>query len=375
MGRDTNTRKARLRLLAALVAAATAVVIGMSGANSPVVAASGVTTVTIDGSSHTVDGQDVYRSANFLVMYTPAYGASTRTNQYGFEAAVVNGKVTQIADGVGNMAIPAGGYVLSGHGTSRTWLKARAQVGDTVSINGNTGGGTPLLPDVGMRTLRLFSIAFPTSGQFAGKKLLKFPAVTANIGDGPLEIRGVRSTSSSTDWVGTQFVRNTDGSTTTLPPSPSATFVFGGDGHNHWHIKDFDSYELLNSSGTVLEVGEKHGFCFEDNTSYRNWPGSSAHPASPANPVYVPPAVCSVGQPQATNILHGLSVGWSDTYPATLPDQAIDITGIPNGDYTVKVTADWQHLWAETNENNNSATAKIRINGSSVTLLSATDGL
>lgn len=372
---EKRTRGARLRLLAALLAAATAIVIGMNGANTPVLAATGVTTVTIDGSSRQLDGQDVYRAANFLVMYTPAYGASTGTNAYGFEAAVVNGKVTQIADGVGNMAIPATGYVLSGHGTSRTWLKARAQVGDTVSVNGNTGGGTPVLPDIGIRTLRQFTISYPTSGALVGKKLLKFPVVTANIGDGPLEIHGIRSSSTSTDWVGTQYVRNTDGSTTTLPPSPTATFVWGGDGHNHWHIKDFDSYELLNSTGTVLQVGEKHGFCFEDNTSYRDWPGSSKHPASPASPVYVPPAACSLNQPQATNIEHGLSVGWGDTYPTTLPDQAIDVTGVPNGDYTVRVTADWQHLWAETNENNNSATAKIRINGNTVTLLSATDGL
>ena len=73
--------------------------------------------------------------------------------------------------------------------------------------------------------------------------------------------------------------------------------------------------------------------------------------------------------------MHGLSVGWSDTYPTTLPDQGIDITGLPDGTYLVKVTADWQQLWEETDETNNAASATIRIEGDTVTLLSAPDGL
>lgn len=327
--------------------------------------------VTIRGLTHTIDGTDVYRSADTLIRYTPAFGASTRTNQYGFEAAVVDGKVTRVQDGVGNMTIPAGGYVLSGHGASRSWLRANAVVGTAVTLSGTEPPPTVVaeLPDVGVRTLRRFSIA--TSG---GRKLLKFPAVTANIGNGPMEIRAVRSSSTSTDWVGHQVVRNSDGSTTALAPV-AATFYFAGDGHSHWHIRDFDLYELYDSGGTVLRRGEKHGFCFEDNTEYRDWVGSSRHPEVPTSPAYTHEASCGEGHPEATSIVHGLSVGWSDTYPETLPDQGIDVTGLPDGIYTVKVTADWQHYWKETNESNNAATAQVRITGSTVTLLSANDGL
>jgi hypothetical protein len=91
--------------------------------------------------------------------------------------------------------------------------------------------------------------------------------------------------------------------------------------------------------------------------------------------VYAPALACGRDRPDATTIVHGLSVGWGDTYPATLPDQAIDVTGLPDGDYTVKVTADWQNLWQETNESNQSASALIRITGNSVALLTASDGL
>jgi hypothetical protein len=341
-------------------------------------------TVTIDGQTKTTNGLNVYRSTNFLVRYTPAYGASTKTNQYGFEAAVVDGKVTKIQDLVGNIAIPSNGYVLSGHGTSRTWLKAMAQVGDTVTLNGSTpppspsptpttttpppSGGTELLPDFGIRTLRQFQIVNTN-----GKKLLKFPVVTANVGKGPLEVHAARSSSTSTDWVGHQRVKLSDGTWKDLPNS-AAQFYWAGDGHTHWHIRDFDQYELLDINQKRLRLGEKHGYCFEDNTEYRDWPQTGKNGA-PASPVYTNAKSCGQGQPSATSVVHALSVGWSDTYPATLPDQAIDVTGLPDGEYFVKITADWQGFWKETSNTNNSASARIKINGNTVQLLNANDGL
>ncbi len=333
--------------------------------------------VTVGGQSRALDGTNVRRLSNYLVKYTPAYGGSTGTNAYGFEAEVRGGVVTKIADGVGNMAIPSDGFVLSGHGTSRTWLKANAKIGASV-VSGSEEpppppppppGGSALLPDVGVRTLRNFTIV-----NTGGKKLLKFPVVTVNVGDGPLEINSARSSTSSSDWLGRQTVFNTDGSKTVLGAT-GAQFYWAGDGHTHWHIRDFDLYELYNPGGQQLKQGEKHGYCFEDNTSYRGWPGSSAHPNSPASPVYTPELSCGRNNPDATTILHGLSVGWADTYPATLPDQAIDITGLPDGNYTVKVTADWQNFWRETNESNQSASAVVKITGNTVQLVQANDGL
>ncbi|WP_148615345.1 lysyl oxidase family protein [Nocardioides rubriscoriae] len=324
--------------------------------------------VTVGSQSHVLNGTDIRRLTDYLVEYTPV-NARTGTNQYGFEAAVVDGKVTRIEDGVGNMAIPSNGFVLSGHGEARTWLRANAKVGVTVSSGSTPPPTSALLPDVGIRTLRQFTIS--TSN---GVKLLKFPAVTANVGNGPMEILGTRTSSTSVDWVGRQIVTNSDGSRTTLPDS-GATFYYAGDGHNHWHIRDFDLYQLFNAAGTVLKEGEKHGYCFEDNTTYRDWVGSPKHPNVPLSPVYTHEGSCGEGQPQATRITHGLSVGWADTYPSTLPDQGINITGVPDGTYLVKVTADWQNFWRETNEGNNAATAKITISGNSVTLVSATDGL
>lgn len=52
------------------------------------------------------------RGANELVVYSE--GKTTRTNNYGWEACVVNGRVVRC--GKNNNEIPEGGYVLSGHG-------------------------------------------------------------------------------------------------------------------------------------------------------------------------------------------------------------------------------------------------------------------
>lgn len=89
--------------------------------------------VTIGSQMYAVSGVDIARKANFLVVYTPTFGALTGTNEFGFEAEVVGGKVTKIANGVGNMTIPPNGCVLSGHGDARTWLQANAVVGASVN--------------------------------------------------------------------------------------------------------------------------------------------------------------------------------------------------------------------------------------------------
>jgi len=91
------------------------------------------TNVTIGAASHAVNGTNIYRASGFLVVYTDDNGPTTGANPYGFEAVVVDGKVTTVTNGVGNTTIPANGYVLSGHGESRTWLLNNAVVGATVT--------------------------------------------------------------------------------------------------------------------------------------------------------------------------------------------------------------------------------------------------
>ncbi len=86
----------------------------------------------------TADGIDVFRETGFLVVYTPAYGASTNTNTWGDEVIIENNKAVRYS--MGNSAIPENGFVISGHddpenGRSRgDWIRQNIKIGDYVYV-------------------------------------------------------------------------------------------------------------------------------------------------------------------------------------------------------------------------------------------------
>ena len=85
-----------------------------------------------NGESIAISGLNRPRLQDELIIYTPAYGSSTRTNIYGIEIVLIDGVVTQIEQG--GSAIPENGIVLSGHGKARDLLM-QLQVGDQVQLD------------------------------------------------------------------------------------------------------------------------------------------------------------------------------------------------------------------------------------------------
>ncbi|HPD58721.1 MAG TPA: phosphodiester glycosidase family protein [Paludibacteraceae bacterium] len=98
-------------------------------------------------SNFTIHHVNHLRATNELVLYNRNNGKYTRTNAYGTEVLVeliegehwktnspVKAKVTKIEKNKGNMPIPAGQAVLSGHGTSQTILD-NLSLNDTVEIS------------------------------------------------------------------------------------------------------------------------------------------------------------------------------------------------------------------------------------------------
>jgi hypothetical protein len=135
---------------------------------------------------------------------------------------------------------------------------------------------------------------------------------------------------------------------------------------------------------------EKHGYCMQDNKTYDAWfneDGSGKYrnipaddPAAPDTQkgVYWETTSCGRGLPNALVIVHGLSKGWGDTYPSTLPDQAIDVTGVEPGEYIVEVHADAREVVTESDEENNTASVHVLLTPEGdVTVLTETavDGL
>lgn len=124
------------------------------------------------------------------------------------------------------------------------------------------------------------------------RRLLRFDTVVMNSGDGDLVV-GDRSD----------------------PNNPYAAWFVFAPCHGHYHIRDFSVYELLNTDRTLVVAGHKQGFCFEDSFKYD---GGKSNGYSCA--------------------FQGITSGWGDWYYKQLTGQWIDITGVPEGDYIVRVT-------------------------------------
>lgn len=217
----------------------------------------------------------------------------------------------------------------------------------------------PAEPDLGMAPISDLLVATTAGGQ----RQLRFSATIVNVGQGPFELSATRPSSSSAFTV-TQFVSRTDGSRAGVPVP--AALVFGGDGHGHWHVKDLESYELRRlDNGVKVGTASKGGFCFFDTTAYR-----LSLPGAPRSGVY---SASGCGEQGSLTVSMGLSVGWGDRYPWTLPDQFVDITHLANGKYRLIATADAGGLFAERDRGNNATWVDLslsqRKNGAAVKVL------
>ena len=92
--------------------------------------------VTMGGVTQFVSGVDAERGADNLTLYNHWYGSRTRTNEFGKEYTVVNGKVTAI--NTGNSVIPKNGVVVSVHGSVAEAF-AGVRVGDKAVITQELG--------------------------------------------------------------------------------------------------------------------------------------------------------------------------------------------------------------------------------------------
>ena len=158
----------------------------------------------------------------------------------------------------------------------------------------------------------------------AARSLLRFTTSIANLGDGALELRP-RNNPRTRITLARQRIYTHDAGGAWTPQSETTVGHFQfHPAHNHWHFCDFATYELRNiASGggignTVLATSGKVTFCMVDS--------SSVDPTLPhAAPFTYGP--CTQTAPQ------GISVGWTDLYPASLPGQSLDITSLPAGSY------------------------------------------
>ena len=73
------------------------------------------------------------RGANQLVIYTPAFGFRTNTNEFGTEAIITGDTVTSLSGA--DSLIPVNGVVISGHGRAKKWINENVMVGSKIYID------------------------------------------------------------------------------------------------------------------------------------------------------------------------------------------------------------------------------------------------
>lgn len=225
------------------------------------------------------------------------------------------------------------------------------------------GPSDDLLPDLRMAKPTGIRFTYGTTEDGANRRLLRFDAMIINVGRGPFVVRGKRDCADDgCPLMSTvQRIKQTDGTWRGVPTMQSGRY--SGDGHDHWHVmrvQRYDLFQLDPPPGAEPDpiAGAKTGFCFFDTEVRR-----PDLPGAPRNRVFFEPGC---GREASTSIRVGLSVGWGDIYPWSLPRQWIDTTGMDDGRYLLCSTANAQGDWLETNSANNQAWAEIRIaaNGS-----------
>jgi hypothetical protein len=103
--------------------------------------------------------------------------------------------------------------------------------------------------------------------------------------------------------------------------------------HHHYHYHHFADYALI-QNGTVVQRGHKQAFCLED--SNQDVIGSDKQ--------------CLAHHTCTTP---GIQSGWTDYYGADLDCQWIDVTGLPPGQYLLRVEVNsGRNLLEKTFENN-----------------------
>lgn len=210
-----------------------------------------------------------------------------------------------------------------------------------------------LLPDLGMAKLKDLKIQKTSDG----RKLLRFSSIVVNVGVGPFETHGQRPDTTVSTMTTTQRIYDGSGLYSDRPTD--AVMYFSGDGHNHWHVRDLEDFELVRlDNGKLVGTGAKHGFCFFDNYRY----------GSTQDPFYTretsPPACGEYDSDLEATM--GLSRGWGDIYRYTLPDQYIDVTGLTSGRYRLWATADADNWFLESDDSNNFTWVDIQLKSSSV---------
>jgi hypothetical protein len=183
---------------------------------------------------------------------------------------------------------------------------------------------------------------------------LNFGATIWNAGTGPFVVEGYRSSGAEV-MQAVQFIYQNG-----APASSQVVGQFEYDhrrGHNHWHMEDIAAYDLLDQSGNRVLLSGKQSFCLAPTDDIDlTLPGAAWQPDKAS-------LWSACAGEDAIWLREVLPAGWGDTYYQSVAGQSFDITGLKNGHYQVRVTADPNNHLVETDYTNNAGLLPITLGG------------
>lgn len=222
------------------------------------------------------------------------------------------------------------------------------------------------MPDLRMAPLYGFSLETTASG----RTRLRFGTIGWNVGQGPLEVHGMRFEPDDTAMRVKQRIFNSAGGF--RDRVTSAVMVYDlGDGHDHWHVRQFIHVEMYRRGRPNANVFSlrKIGYCLIDAARMPSPP-----PGAPPQPVYRrSTGACGTGS--STTLRAGLSVGYGDDYPPDYAHQWMDVTGLQAADFRLCATVDALDDFAEMREDNNQRWTDVRIDLAANSVVVLTSGM
>jgi hypothetical protein len=213
-----------------------------------------------------------------------------------------------------------------------------------------TGASEELLPDLDQRPP--YQIAVTRAGPAAAPSFrLVFASAVDNIGAGTLVIEGRRPSRAVSRMRADQLVPRADGSERRVRGVGFLRYVESSD-HEHWHLLDFDRYELRRVGDFSLVVRDrKTGFCLGDRYAI------SAEVES--EPVYV--GRCGLNARGLLRIREGITPGFGDDYHPELEGQFLDVTSVRPGRYLLVHRANPTQSLVESDYSNNAASVLLEL--------------
>lgn len=187
----------------------------------------------------------------------------------------------------------------------------------------------------------------------SGKKEIRFTTTFINQGKGPLEVLG-KTDLGKNKTKASQRILKTDG---TFKEKELGEFIFHP-GHEHWHIEKYSLFEIW----SVKEKGEKDKMLATTNKmSFCLW-DEEAFNLNLENASTVQKYV------GCNNETQGVSVGWSDTYQASVEGQQLNISSLSDGSYLLRFVINPDKKILEGNYSNNEILLNIKIDANSLTI-------